>query len=151
MGCVKEAAKERFWFQCVAFLQYAAFAASVSAFKPHRLQAMKEHGPVDLGDVDHALQQFIHETRQHGDLVPPIVRVSNTSHLVANHLTLFLELSSAQKLCVRTRGGLVPLSDFLRQHGYLKHAQPQAVHKAAPSLHPAHTPKAAPKSLGSRN
>lgn len=30
------------------------------------------------------------------------------------------ELSSSGQLCVRTKGGLVPMLDFLKQHGYVK-------------------------------
>ena len=30
------------------------------------------------------------------------------------------ELSSSGQLCVRTKGGLVPMLDFLKQHGYIK-------------------------------
>lgn len=98
-------------------------------------KVMKEHGPIDLGDVESALKKFLLEMRQRGEMVPPIVRLSSSSHLVANHLTIFCELSSAGQLCVRTRAGLVPMADFLRQHGYLKHA---------PKAHPAQALQAAP-------
>ena len=30
------------------------------------------------------------------------------------------ELSSSGQLCVRTKAGLVPMLDFLKQHGYAK-------------------------------
>ena len=30
------------------------------------------------------------------------------------------ELSSSGQLCVRTKAGLVPMLDFLKQHGYVK-------------------------------
>ena len=109
-------------------------------------KVMRDHGPVHLGDVDHAISKFTAEMRQHGELIPPITRLSNTSHLVANHLTIFCELSSSGQLCVRTKGGLVPMLDFLKQHGYVK----KAASKALPSIGPA-SPKlralqASPKS-----
>eukprot|EP00913_Durusdinium_trenchii_P035040 g32780.t1 len=106
-------------------------------------KVMKEHGPIDLGDVESALKKFLLEMRQRGEMVPPIVRLSSSSHLVANHLTIFCELSSAGQLCVRTRAGLVPMADFLRQHGYLKPGR-SVGRKHAPKAHPAQALQAAP-------
>lgn len=108
-------------------------------------KVMREHGPVHLSDVDHAISQFTMELRRHGEMIPPITRLSHSSHLVANHLTVFCELSSSGQLCVRSKAGLVPMLDFLKQHGYVKKAATKPVPSKGTSP-AAGAPKSAPLS-----
>eukprot|EP00435_Cladocopium_sp_Y103_P061815 s384_g23.t1 len=109
-------------------------------------KVMREHGPVHLGDVDHAISQFTLEMRRHGEMIPPITRLSHTSHLVANHLTVFCELSSSGQLCARTKAGLVPMLDFLKQHGYVKKAATKPIPSKGTSPAAAHHGAVAPAS-----
>ncbi|CAE7472847.1 GIP [Symbiodinium sp. CCMP2456] len=109
-------------------------------------RAMKDHGPhISKTAVDDAVDSFLQKMRHQGELAPPILRMSASAHLVADQ-AVTLELTHAGQLCVRGKSGLVPMADFLRQHGFMKkHHEGQplpkpAAHSAADAahVHPSH-------------
>ncbi|CAE7038312.1 GIP [Symbiodinium sp. CCMP2592] len=120
--------------------------AALTACVREAARAMKDHGPhVSKTAVDDAVDSFLQKMRHQGELAPPIVRMSASAHKVAEHLAVTLELTPAGQLCVRGKSGLVPMADFLRQHGFMKmhhegqHLSKHAAHSAADAAHhPSH-------------
>eukprot|EP00439_Symbiodinium_sp_Y106_P045126 s637_g5.t1 len=119
--------------------------AALTACVREAARAMKDHGAhVSKTAVDDAVDSFLQKMRHQGELAPPIVRMSASAHLVA-HQAVTLELTHAGQLCVRGKSGLVPMADFLRQHGFMKkhhegqHLPKHAAHSAADAAsHPSH-------------
>lgn len=115
--------------------------AALTACVREAARAMKDHGPhISKTAVDDAVDSFLQKMRQQGELAPPIVRMSASAHLVADQ-AVTLELTHAGQLCVRGKSGLVPMADFLRQHGFMKkhhegqHLPKHAAHSAVDAAH----------------
>lgn len=94
--------------------------------------------PTDKHAVDAAMETFQTTMRQHGVLLPPIVRAGANEHLIGHNLTVRCELSDGGQLCVREKTGLTKLADFLQKHGLVKHGgSTSSLHAAGAGGHPA--------------
>eukprot|EP00930_Biecheleria_cincta_P057223 TRINITY_DN43199_c0_g1_i1.p1 TRINITY_DN43199_c0_g1~~TRINITY_DN43199_c0_g1_i1.p1 ORF type:complete len:885 (+),score=157.15 TRINITY_DN43199_c0_g1_i1:21-2675(+) len=94
--------------------------------------------PTDRHAVDAAMESFQRTMKQHGVLLPPIVRAGANEHLIGRSLTVRCELSDGGQLCVREKTGLTKLADFLQKHGLTKHGVGTPAPQAAGAVgHPA--------------